>query len=142
VSRKLLFAVATIVLLGVASIAFGFGWILAAPAQVSIGAAPTDLEAQPVEFKSDSSALVKGWWCPSANSSAAVLLLPGIRANRLSMIDRARFLRRAGYSVLLIDLQGTGETKGKHITFGWLESRDVLAAVDFIHQHERWDALR
>jgi fermentation-respiration switch protein FrsA (DUF1100 family) len=49
------------------------------------------------------------------------------------MIDRARFLRRAGYSVLLIDFQATGETKGDHITFGWKESRDVLAAASFLH---------
>ena len=50
------------------------------------------------------------------------------------MIDRGRFLRRAGYSVLLIDFQGTGETKGDHITFGWKESQDVLAAMNFLRQ--------
>jgi uncharacterized protein len=48
------------------------------------------------------------------------------------MVDRARFLREAGYSVLLIDLQGTGETIGEQITFGWLESRDVTAAVQYV----------
>jgi fermentation-respiration switch protein FrsA (DUF1100 family) len=52
------------------------------------------------------------------------------------MIDRARFLRRANYSVLLIDFQATGETKGNHITFGWKESRDVIAGVSFIRQAE------
>jgi fermentation-respiration switch protein FrsA (DUF1100 family) len=50
------------------------------------------------------------------------------------MVDRAAFLRHESYSVLLIDFQGTGETKGDHITFGWKESRDVLAAVRFIRQ--------
>jgi pimeloyl-ACP methyl ester carboxylesterase len=50
------------------------------------------------------------------------------------MVERARFLRRAGYSVLLIDFPATGETTGDHITFGWKESRDVLAAIDFVHQ--------
>jgi fermentation-respiration switch protein FrsA (DUF1100 family) len=50
------------------------------------------------------------------------------------MIDRARFLRRAGYSILLIDFQATGETQGDHITFGWKESRDVLAATEFIRK--------
>jgi alpha/beta superfamily hydrolase len=50
------------------------------------------------------------------------------------MVERARFLRRAGYSVLLIDFQATGETTGEHITFGWKESRDVLAAIDFVRQ--------
>jgi len=87
-----------------------------------------------VTFASDSGANVHGWWCPTQNGRGAVLLLPGIRANRLSMVDRARFLHRAGYSVLLIDFQATGETKGDHITFGWKESRDVLAAINFVRR--------
>jgi uncharacterized protein len=50
------------------------------------------------------------------------------------MVDRARFLHRAGYSVLLIDFQATGETKGDHITFGWEEGRDVLAAINLVRR--------
>jgi alpha-beta hydrolase superfamily lysophospholipase len=110
------------------------GWLLAHPIRTRIGNPPADLNAQPVTFPSDSGANVHGWWRPIQNRSGAILLLPGIRANRLSMVDRARFLYRAGYSVLLIDFQATGETKGDHITFGWKESRDVLAAVNFIRQ--------
>src|SRR5436190_1956494 len=109
------------------------GWSLAHPVQTRIGNAPADLNAQPITFASDSGANVHGWWVPTEDDQGAVLLLPGIRANRLSMVDRARFLRRAGYSILLIDFQATGETKGDHITFGWKESRDVLAAVNFVH---------
>lgn len=108
------------------------GWILGRPVESKIGGAPADLNGQSVIFRSDSGADVHGWWCPTQDRRGAVLLLPGIRANRLSMVDRARFLRNAGYSVLLIDFQATGETKGDHITFGWKESRDVLAAVNFI----------
>src|SRR5438132_3353192 len=111
---------------------FAIGWALATPVQTHVGKPPEDLGARPVEFKSDSGAIVHGWWCPTTTSRGAVLLLPGIRANRLSMVHRARFLRRAGYSVLLIDFQATGETKGDHITFGWKESRDVLAAINFV----------
>ena len=118
---------------------FSIGWALAAPVQRHVGKPPEDLGARPVEFKSDSGAMVHGWWCPTATSRRAVLLLPGIRANRLSMVDRARFLRRAGYSVLLIDFQATGETKGDHITFGWKESRDALAAVNFVHDVDPQD---
>src|SRR5205809_5962315 len=124
-------------------VAFGgictLGWLLAKPVQVRIGHAPADLNAQSITFGSDSGTTVHGWWCPIRNSSAAILLLPGIRANRLSMIRRARFLRSAGYSVLLIDFQATGESKGDHITFGWKESRDVIAAVDFIHNVDPTD---
>ena len=110
------------------------GWLLAHPVQTRIGNPPADLDAEPVTFASDSGATVHGWWCAIQNAGGAVVLLPGIRANRLSMVDRARFLRRAGYSVLLIDFQATGETQGDHITFGWRESRDALAAVNFIRQ--------
>jgi alpha-beta hydrolase superfamily lysophospholipase len=131
--KRLLFAFAT--LLGIAIVCFlSAGWLLAHPVQTRIGNPPADLDAQAVTFASDSGANVHGWWCPIENARGAVLLLPGIRANRLSMVDRARFLRRAGYSVALIDFQATGETKGDHITFGWKESRDALAGVNFIRQ--------
>ena len=110
------------------------GWLLAHPVQTRIGDPPADLNAQSITFASDSGANVHGWWCPTQNARGAILLLPGIRANRLSMVERARFLRHADYSVLMIDFQATGETKGDHITFGWKESRDVLAAVSFLHQ--------
>src|SRR5438105_33367 len=133
-NRKRLFALAAIFLMIGIAVPFAIGWALAAPVQISIGTAPSDLDAETVEFKSDSGAIVKGWWCRTVNSRGVVLLLPGIRANRLCLVDRARFLRRAGYSVLLIDFQATGETKGDHITFGWKESRDVLAATNFARQ--------
>jgi fermentation-respiration switch protein FrsA (DUF1100 family) len=116
--------------------AFLVGWLLAHPVQTRIGSAPADLNAQPIKFPSDSGAHVRGWWCPVKNSRGAVLLLPGIRANRLSMVDRARFLHYAGYSVMLIDFQATGETKGDRITFGWKESRDVIAAVNLVRNTE------
>ena len=112
------------------------GWLLGHSVQTRIGDPPIELNSQSVHFESGSGADVAAWWCSTPNSRGAVLLLPGIRANRLSMVDRARFLRRANHSVLLIDFQATGETNGDHITFGWKESRDVVAAVRFIRNAE------
>ncbi|HEV3099755.1 MAG TPA: hypothetical protein VGY75_08565 [Candidatus Udaeobacter sp.] len=131
--KRFVVACATLILVGVVC-AISVGWLLAHPIQTRIGNPPTDLNAQAVSFASDSGATVHGWWSPVRNDHDAVLLLPGIRANRLSMVDRARFLHRAGYSVLLIDFQATGETKGDHITFGWKESRDVLAAINLVRR--------
>jgi fermentation-respiration switch protein FrsA (DUF1100 family) len=51
------------------------------------------------------------------------------------MLDRARFLSKAGFSVLLFDFQAHGESSGEHITFGYLESRDAQAAVDFLRSN-------
>jgi fermentation-respiration switch protein FrsA (DUF1100 family) len=138
--KRLIALAAILVVLAVAGIAF-VGWVLARPVQTRIGDSPADLAAQAVTFHSDSGAEVAAWWCPLPDSQGTVLLLPGVRANRLSMVDRARFLRRAGYSTLLIDFQATGETKGDRITFGWKESRDVLAAVEFIRKIQPADHI-
>jgi len=48
------------------------------------------------------------------------------------MVSRAEFLHQAGYTVLLIDLQSHGESSGRRITFGYLESRDASAALEFL----------
>ncbi len=49
----------------------------------------------------------------------AVLLLHGVRADRREMLNRARFLKEEGYSVLLIDLPSHGESDGAH--YVWLQ---------------------
>lgn len=138
--KRLIALAAILVVLAVVGVAF-VGWMLARPVQTRIGDSPGDLGAQAVTFHSGSGAEVAAWWCPLPGSRGTILLLPGVRANRLSMVDRARFLRRAGYSTLLIDFQATGETKGDRITFGWKESRDVLAAVEFIRRMQPADQI-
>ena len=63
-----------------------------------------------------------------------MILMHGVRANRLSMVERARLFLGAGYSVLLFDFQAHGESPGEHITFGALESWDARAALDLVHR--------
>jgi alpha-beta hydrolase superfamily lysophospholipase len=110
------------------------GWELSRPVPAVVGSAPSELGATAVTFKSASGSLIHGW-LSRGWGRGAVLLLPGVRANRLSMVDRAQWLRTAGYSVLLIDFEGTGESPGSAITFGWRERLDVQAAVQFIKSH-------
>lgn len=62
------------------------------------------------------------------------MLMHGVRANRTQMIGRARFLKAAGYSSLLIDLPAHGESGGDRITFGMREAAGVRAALDYLHQ--------
>ncbi|MBD8880608.1 alpha/beta fold hydrolase [Rhodanobacter sp. 7MK24] len=104
------------------------GVVLTHPARAIIGAPPADFPARDVSIESASGALLHGWFAPGSGKGA-VLLLHGVRANRLSMLDRARFLHDAGYSVMLVDFQASGESSGSGITFGYLESRDAAAAL-------------
>jgi alpha-beta hydrolase superfamily lysophospholipase len=105
---------------------------LARPAQARIGGPPADLGGQSVTFPSASGATVHAWFSPGRPGAGAVLVLHGVGANRLLMRARARFLHRAGYAVLVPDLQAHGETRGTHITFGALESYDAAAALAYL----------
>jgi len=109
------------------------GSALSAPVNQSVGNVPPDLNGRRVEFSSASGATIRGWLIDGRKEGGAIVLLHGLRANRLSMVERARFLSRAGYAVLLFDFQAHGESTGQHITFGGLESMDAQAAVDFLH---------
>lgn len=104
------------------------GDVLIRPMPSVVGTPPKELAAKTVLFRSASGSLIHGWFA-QGTGRGAVLLLHGVRANRLSMIDRAELLNAAGYAVLLIDFQASGESAGQAITFGYLESRDAAAAV-------------
>jgi pimeloyl-ACP methyl ester carboxylesterase len=110
------------------------GSVLTSPNNCEIGKPPTDLPVESVQFTSSSGATLHGWFVSGQSGKGVIILMHGIRGNRLQMLDRARFLFHAGYSVLLFDFQAHGESIGKHITAGYLESRDVTAAVNFTHQ--------
>lgn len=110
------------------------GTVLTAPSNCEIGKPPADLPVQAVQFQSPSGAIVRGWLLTGQPGIGVVILMHGIRANRLQLVDHARLFHHAGYSVLLFDFQAHGESIGKHITAGYLESRDAAAAVDYAHQ--------
>jgi uncharacterized protein len=108
------------------------GSVLVAPANCSIGSPPANLPVQTVIFSSASGAMLHGWLVVRQPGKGVVVLMHGVHANRLALTTRAQFLSRAGYSILLFDFQGHGENAGTNITFGFLESRDATAAVNFV----------
>ncbi len=109
------------------------GWLVAPHPRV-IGDPPTDLPAMSISLVSDSGTTVAGWHIQSQTSKGVVVLLHPIRGSRLSMLERARLLHAAGYSIVMIDLQAHGESPGKQITVGHLEKHEARAAVEFARQ--------
>jgi uncharacterized protein len=128
--------IAVIVALGLLMAIVVGSWVagssLSAPATATVGPLPSDFVGSSVQFASESGGVLHGWFIPGQKGAGAIVLMHGVRANRSSMLERARFLSRAGYAVLLFDFQAHGESAGNHITFGYLESKDARAAVNFL----------
>jgi len=128
--NKALFCAASIPLFFCSAV-WGAGSVLSHPVNHSVGALPAHLQGNSVEFESGSGSKLRGWLIPG-RKGAAVVLMHGYRGDRREMLGRASFLSEAGYGVLLFDFQAHGESPGKQITIGYLESRDAQAAVGFM----------
>jgi alpha-beta hydrolase superfamily lysophospholipase len=112
-------------------VSWRIGGHLCAPCNHPV-APPKDLPVEQVVFQSESGAAIHGWLDASETNRAIVILLHGIHSDKSQLVGRARFLTRSGYGVLLFDFQAHGESVAPQITFGYLESRDVQAAVEFV----------
>ncbi|HEY6959543.1 MAG TPA: alpha/beta fold hydrolase [Candidatus Limnocylindria bacterium] len=101
---------------------------------------PAATSYEDVTLTTSDDARLSGWFFP-AKSDRAVILIHGRNANRLEWEGRneriASFLIAAGYSVLMFDLRGHGNSGGDpkigdRFTLGFLERRDVDAGVTFL----------
>jgi len=110
------------------------GTVLILPRNGPVGTPPPDLHATNVTFPSASGTTIHGWLVQGRPGIGVVVLMHGVHSSRLSMVPRARYLARQGYSVLLFDFQACGESIGKQVTFGRRESEDAQAAVAYVHQ--------
>lgn len=125
-----------LVLLIVFGGAWYFGGQLSAPARTAVGNCPIDLACENVEFRSASGATIKGWYLRGSPGRPSIVLMHGLRSNRLAMVDRMRFLRSKGFTVLAFDFLGSGESTGDQLTFGYRESLDAEAAVRFARERK------
>lgn len=124
-----------VVVVGVGVLGLGFSWKLGSNLVAPVNRPvprPADFPAQEISIPGLAHN-VAAWWLEVEPTAPAVVLLPGIRADRRSMVDRARLLFSRGFSVLLIDLQAHGETPGEAISFGLRESVDVRDALAWLH---------
>lgn len=84
---------------------------------------------------------IAGWYIPSQNG-AAVILLHGYDGNRAGELPRAAMLARAGYGVLLYDMRGHGESSPVVRSYGWADVVDVDTAVTWLQSRDDVDPNR
>jgi pimeloyl-ACP methyl ester carboxylesterase len=104
------------------------------------------IQYEDVDLKSHVDGLsIKGWYLPSIGSSRAVILVHGKDSSRTAEFDRdpddripGEFpdlgfaLVKRGFTVLMIDLRGHGESSDARFSFGKRERLDIRRAVDYL----------
>ena len=131
--RRWLWGIAVLVL---AWVAIGLLAAVAATAPWPSAIAPrAQLAGHAVQHVATSTAdglAVQGWLVQVAGERGCVVLAAGIRGNRTAMVSRAEWYLMHGWSTLLVDLRGTGESAGARIAMGWHEALDLIAWHTFL----------
>jgi uncharacterized protein len=98
-------------------------------------AQPADfgLQAETVTFLSRDGISLKAWYIPAqGDPHGTVIVAHGIDGNRSDMLSRAAFLVRDHHNALVLDLRDHGESGGDYASPGYMESLDVLGALDYL----------
>jgi pimeloyl-ACP methyl ester carboxylesterase len=94
------------------------------------------LSWEPLECRTQDAFRLSGWVITPPRPRGTVALFHGFRNNRTQTLDRSAFLVEAGYRCVAFDHRAHGESSGKRTSFGYYESRDVVAVVKLIRR--RW----
>jgi dienelactone hydrolase len=100
-----------------------------------------DLAFEEAVLVADDGVALSGWYLPSANR-AAVVVLHGAGSTRSPVLQHAAILARRGYGVLLFDSRGHGQSGGRAMDFGWFGDPDLAAALDYLEQRPDVDPDR
>jgi acetyl esterase/lipase len=102
---------------------------------------PPSTAYEPVTFESSDGLDLSGWYRPSRNR-AAVVVVHGGGGDRTGTVEHAELLARHGYGVLVYDSRGRGESEGSPVAFGWGWSKDVAGALAFLRERQDVDPER
>lgn len=111
---------------------YHLGSRLLRPTRYPITRPPADLPIDTITFKAEDGLTLSGWLVRHPEPKAGLLLMHGSGQNREIMLSRARFLYDAGYTSLLFDFRGHGESEGTFRTFGLAEHLDARAALNVL----------
>ena len=78
---------------------------------------------------------LKIWQTKVDSSKGVVIVLHGYHGQKSSMIDRAAYFNTIGFSTLLVDFRGCGDSFGLQSTIGFDESKDVKAVFNYANNH-------
>jgi pimeloyl-ACP methyl ester carboxylesterase len=92
-------------------------------------------------FTSSDGVSLTGWWFPGKAGMPAIILCHDLGSSRSNLMGLATRLAESEYPILIFDFRGHGASSGTS-SFGILEKRDLIGAIDWIGAHTKADGKR
>ena len=127
--RRLVVVVASVAVAQLVVLPVGVGLVQTHKFREDVGTPPAGFE--PVQFASTDGLQLSGWYHPSRNG-AAVVVVSSASGDRTGSRRHAALLASHGYGVLTYDARGTGTSQGTPNGWGWEWEHDVAGAIDFL----------
>lgn len=88
-----------------------------------------------VTFKTEDQVPLKGWFITSEpESDKTIILMHGWGMNRSDILKNTHFLRELGFNLFYFDFRALGESGGRTSSIGYLELKDIAAAIRFLQE--------
>lgn len=81
-------------------------------------------------------------WYVQGTNRAGVVVTHGAGSTRSDVLDQAAVLARSGYTLVLIDARGHGDSGGTAMDFGWYGDEDITAGTEYLASRPEVDAGR
>lgn len=111
------------------------------PTEITSTPATVGLDYESVTLTTADGVELAAWVVPGTNRSG-VLVLHGAGSTRCDVLDQAAVLARSGYTVVLIDARGHGDSGGTAMDFGWYGDLDIAAGTDLLASRPEVDPGR
>ncbi len=99
------------------------------------------LEYQSVTLTTTDGVELAAWYIPGTKRAGAVVM-HGAGSTRSDVLDQAAVLARSGYTLVLIDARGHGDSRGTAMDFGWYGNLDIAAGTAFLASRPEVDPGR
>lgn len=92
------------------------------------------LPYESVYFQTEDKITIKGWFIPREGSNKTIILMHGWGMNRGDIFKNTYFLWDLGYNLMYFDFRALGESSGSVSSIGYLETKDLKAAITFLKE--------
>ncbi len=89
------------------------------------------LKREPLSIKADDGAYIDGDFSPNGDNKRIMIIAHGYGWNREGSLKYAQFFFKHGFSVLLFDERGHGESEERYTTMGYKEGKDIATLVQY-----------